>query len=604
MTLNITVLTTDVVYQSADFRLSDPRTLKPYDDPSDKTIHYVGVDPPLHLMITYTGIGAWGQKSTGEYVAEWLANLSGNAHAVGQRIEYEGTRWLSKISRSTRQPIAPHTFVVCGFDGDPFAAVISNFETVDGPHRPPRVDKQLGTSTTRFSGRRLVVVTGYLSTRPAVAREQRRALISYARHHGGDSARIRIEIERLNAAAAKIAKDMISPDCAVSSLDRWGRGERNQGPPGTSPRIITGRINLETLISQNLTFLQSGQMRGITFGSSAGSQAPKIPCSPEWSNLAPADFFDCTEMDPSLSVHPSTVSPTGSVAGTAQEHPNQPGRLWCFGEAPLAPLPVSDGLNPRFSAFSGHDVVGHVEKNGLVGATAQAIRWNAQFGTTPLEVEGAVHSAATTASLNVIAGWASFDSESGQDHQQAVRWCHGCPGEVVSGVLSKGHWAVAANTEGDVLVVGHDGWPNSSIWLWLTGTSDALQIDNKQGTIYPIGLDDRGRILGREASEAVILDRGGATWNRLGLPPEYEPTTMGSDGTVGGRVKVNGWARPWILPTADTTPVVLPHYAYHHAYVSAISSPYVAGSCSCTAHGSHALLWRAITSRMRSDTLG
>ncbi len=70
MTLNVTLLTPIVIYQSADFRLTNPATGKSFPDPSPKTVTltYSGWDG----FITYTGVGSWRDRYVSDYLVEWL----------------------------------------------------------------------------------------------------------------------------------------------------------------------------------------------------------------------------------------------------------------------------------------------------------------------------------------------------------------------------------------------------------------------------------------------------------------------------------------------------------------------------------------------------
>jgi hypothetical protein len=70
MTLNITALTSDVIYQSADFRLTYGMT-GIFKDESNKTVN---LDyPALKGMVTYTGIGKIKDVDIATYVGEWIS---------------------------------------------------------------------------------------------------------------------------------------------------------------------------------------------------------------------------------------------------------------------------------------------------------------------------------------------------------------------------------------------------------------------------------------------------------------------------------------------------------------------------------------------------
>jgi len=67
MTLNTTVLTTDLIYQSADFRITGRPTHN--HSPKIVTLMY----PSFTGFVTYAGIGSLWYKATSQLIAKWLA---------------------------------------------------------------------------------------------------------------------------------------------------------------------------------------------------------------------------------------------------------------------------------------------------------------------------------------------------------------------------------------------------------------------------------------------------------------------------------------------------------------------------------------------------
>ena len=72
MTLNITIMTPDVLYQSADFRLTNLDNGGPMPHKSHKIVSLSY--PDWAGYVTYTGLGRWGEKDTSDWVVEWLEN--------------------------------------------------------------------------------------------------------------------------------------------------------------------------------------------------------------------------------------------------------------------------------------------------------------------------------------------------------------------------------------------------------------------------------------------------------------------------------------------------------------------------------------------------
>ena len=100
MTLNITVLTPVVIYQSADFRLTDSATGKLVTNRSVKTVGLTY--PGWGGFVTYTGLGSW----EGRAVSGWIANLLGGQSdltmaQVAELLEAQGTKVIDAVARRT-----------------------------------------------------------------------------------------------------------------------------------------------------------------------------------------------------------------------------------------------------------------------------------------------------------------------------------------------------------------------------------------------------------------------------------------------------------------------------------------------------------------------
>src|SRR5690349_3468685 len=113
MTLNITVVTPAVIYQSADFRLTDSSTGSLITDNSAKTV--VLRYPAWAGFVTYTGLGKWENRNISELIASWLADGELRSMTeVADRLALEGTRLLDAVRRRHSRNL-PHTFTLAGF---------------------------------------------------------------------------------------------------------------------------------------------------------------------------------------------------------------------------------------------------------------------------------------------------------------------------------------------------------------------------------------------------------------------------------------------------------------------------------------------------------
>src|SRR5687768_16943322 len=110
MTLNLTLLTADAIYQSADFQLTDASTSQPLQLESKKlvTFHY----STWEGFVTYTGVGRWRGRETSDWIVEWLTGLEDSSPTeVIERLRERGTTFLREIERAPGGQRHHHTFV-------------------------------------------------------------------------------------------------------------------------------------------------------------------------------------------------------------------------------------------------------------------------------------------------------------------------------------------------------------------------------------------------------------------------------------------------------------------------------------------------------------
>ncbi len=121
MTLNITLANSWGIWQSSDYRLTDPNTGEPFDDPSNKCITIDCSDGNIHLI--YSGIG----RVYDVHISDWLRRmLRGELRTVDNTlilIREEATRQLGPIVRGKFD----HCFSIGAYiNGLPWVVVISN----------------------------------------------------------------------------------------------------------------------------------------------------------------------------------------------------------------------------------------------------------------------------------------------------------------------------------------------------------------------------------------------------------------------------------------------------------------------------------------------
>ena len=180
MTLNITVLTRPVVYQSADFRLTDPSSGKLDTDRSPKMISLRY--PGWHGFVTYTGLGRTWRRPMSTSVVQWLSgDRDLTMTAVAERLAARGSALLRQVGGGKEYA---HTFVLAGFDDTgAHLFVASNIEDCfNQTHAAVADDLTVTQRKLRHGEDAVVVVTGQS---PAVTPAERNGLRSLATRYRG-----------------------------------------------------------------------------------------------------------------------------------------------------------------------------------------------------------------------------------------------------------------------------------------------------------------------------------------------------------------------------------------------------------------------------------
>lgn len=333
MTLNITVLTPTVIYQSADFRLTDPSNGSLITDTSAKTV--VLQYQNWSGFVTYTGLGAWEGKNISELIADWLGDQTNRSMAeVADHLQRNGTSLLNDVRRRAHASFA-HTFTLAGFeDGAVRAFVVSNFEDCYGMSSGAIEDRLTVTfRELRSWSPAAVIVTGQPKAVPAI---EKRILRKLAEKNPDDGGLIRRRLQDLNAVAAA-SNTTISQDCAVISFRSDGYGVLQlSDTPGSGPRqipsILNGvniakfaedamgklGINMSTMQMTNATFVSTnnpGPPRALQ--SSCTFPVGRVDSSGgyEINEITGADFEPMSAED---------INEVGHVVGTGREEMTVP----------------------------------------------------------------------------------------------------------------------------------------------------------------------------------------------------------------------------------------------------------------------------------------
>jgi hypothetical protein len=596
VTLNITLLAIGVIYQSADFRLTDASTNKLISDSSTKvvTLQY----PNWHGFVTYTGVGRWHRRDTSQWIVDWLqGNSDAKLEDAIDALSVNGTKWLDDIRRATRTR-HKHTFIVASFvESVAQLTVVSNFEDCAG-----RSDSNpaagLSASGRRFLGRPVVTLTG--GGKAAVSRQQRRQLERLAQQHPEDPARLRNALSRLNATAAKspLARGAISPECSVLSMRADGQGFHEVSDTSKiEPRTIMYGMPAPDLKQLGLPL---GRFVGGSFARSAARQPELQPCRPRIVKPSRSARYELVELsDPEYETSTArAINEHGAILGAGTKEGNR-GEYWVWSWEPAAgmtklPLVCSGGI----IGVGLNDVGQAALSVAMADGSGHACRWD---GTSAVDLGtfGGRDSAARQINdQGVIAGWVCIHPEErGQMNFRPAAWSPHNALEVLTDLPADWGEAVDVNSGGLVLVLAYSGGLGGQpqALLWRPGGS-CVRVGGDRGIgVFPIGINDAGKVLG-SANDAsgrsiALIAHADGQWGRLGTAPGWHVTAMNSTGDIAGTVLKDGFSRPWLRRSSGEI-VLLPYFAYHHCRPFALNARGDIVGQAATDHGTHALLWR------------
>jgi uncharacterized membrane protein len=594
MTLNITVLARDVIYQSSDFRLWDPKANELITDSSNKSIS-VNMGS-WDGAITYTGIGGWEDKDTSESVIEWLAgrdNLTFNETI--DLIEDNGNRWIAGIARATGRRWR-HTFVITAFvDQIATATVLSNFQELNASRRTS-IDHRLRRSTTRYTSDPVVLITGCLNS--PLSRQQRRHIQRVVRDHGSESERIRVALQEANRRAATSGSSCpISEECIVQSFDRRGLTFSSGAPTGVEQRQIMGGVDVGALVEQFASEFFPG---GYTFVGATGvaggrGEVEHETCVPKMSTRASLNTHELIELAPGANRNSTAASLNVAMecVGSSNDKAFTPGRACRWTENESIFLPNLGGLTSNAQ---------DINSSGLIVGSAEdpdrylrGCIWDTDNRLAVLAADGAFQSAATCVSdTGFIGGWVSFDSrDRGQLQNRPAVWAPDGSVRVLSTLPADWGQVDAISGNGTALITCYqENRPTVLAWRQ-SGQIGTFPFHDAWLTTLSIDEEELGyTVLRRHNGQMTVLQwRTGEDWKEHSPPSGWNVTAASPAGVLAGNVKLDGWYRPWLW-NPPAPPIILPHYVSHNSHVSRVLDSMDAAGNAATDHGSHALVWR------------
>jgi len=600
MTLNITLLTPKMIYQSADYMLFDERAGRRLAIPSTKAVVLANFD--WTGFITYTGIGRVGKEHTSEIVEQWIQKLDRPSfEELVDVIQRRASRWVTSVKAGQ-----PHTFVIAAFvNGLPTAAVVSNFQKWQGAQFDSIVSDFV-VSTVVAKRKSKVIVTG---KRDAVPRARRRALQRLAAEFANDGARVRRAIAAANKDGAQIFPDQISEDCFVYSQDIAGRGQyetmgetRTDLP--TSMMGVSAKDQIRDLLDKQFG-AGKWSMKGMTSATGQSQPAPPAECKLEHSlDASSADYEILNLAAPDgRRATPRSINANGVIVGEGSQRWNGPQYpcIWTQ-HSTVGFLAHGGGLGGSARDINDSGlIVGSLESPDRA---SHACTWNLDEEVRDIGEKIARHSQATALNeTGSIVGWASVHpTEGGQAHFRPTYWpvsgsavilddLDGGWGEAVD-INSQGVILVRVHERGDILLSG-----GAEAWFWQDGRVTRIgKPSGDTASFYPKRITEDGRVVGlaimsnRQRFGVVRSDNG--IWSRLFDPLEgRELTAANRNLLLAGYDSLEHYRIPWVKHEHGEISR-LQHFKYHHHQVTMVSEQgWVVGSASAD-NCCHPVLWR------------
>lgn len=210
MTLNITLVTANAIYQSSDYRLSNPQTGRRVEVRGHKVVSVVG----LPGLICFTGIASTGRESVGDWMARQLPqpNPSVSVDEAIDRLK-SADDWLRHWPRERRRI----SFTLATWQaGRPVIALISNFQDLTGrAHSEVRLRLEVDVARPKPPW---VLVTGRSD---GMKGSDRRRLVHLA--NAPQSRMLELMAETNRQVSGRVGDDAVSASCTVGLVEPTGR---------------------------------------------------------------------------------------------------------------------------------------------------------------------------------------------------------------------------------------------------------------------------------------------------------------------------------------------------------------------------------------------
>jgi hypothetical protein len=215
MTLNITLVSPWIIYQSTDFRLTDANNASvTMSETAQKQVvlqyqNWCG-------LLCYTGIAKWASHDTEAWLPDALTHSGGSRspRQIANTLAMHANSWIRGIPIDLRR----HTFVLAAFEGRPIVYYISTFQRCGGNDLMKPLDH---FDVTRYRPKQIkCLATGWTA---CLTEREKRELQSLMAAQPS-VAQLSEAIAAVNAACATRSNNRVSPSSIVSEIRPNGEG--------------------------------------------------------------------------------------------------------------------------------------------------------------------------------------------------------------------------------------------------------------------------------------------------------------------------------------------------------------------------------------------
>jgi len=560
MTLNISVVGKNAIFQSSDFRLSafelnPDGTYRVTEDNSPKIVSLQYKEWAGY--VTYCGIGKYGGVPTYKQCSDWISSLgvSPTFNDIVSKIEQEGSTWIKGILRALGE-FRSHSFIVGAYEnGSPRLAIISNSHSACGSISR---DAQLGLQATfGLVSKRAVYVTGIDN---AVLREERAGLRKLA-DRSLDQRVIREQLARINsAAAARVqAANGISAHCMTCVLEaNGGTNFEVHGQVGAafSPVVIRDGIDfgaeIGRLFGANHQFVQ---MVSATAASSDAVAEKRFDCvlslDPPHANFTGHELGGMNEMHISFVSANDKLTAVGQIMRPLSGAPHAlvykiDGEIIDLGVLPggltsQASDINSDGLVVGSATLGNGDRRAFFWSGGGELECIEPIQWNNS------------HAAAVNSVGQVVGCIFKSPSMPGAGEKRAFIWSRERGMELIPGLESAYSDARDLNDRGEVLGICDLGNGTQS-FVWSVRNGIEILTTPWGSVFHASAINNLGTVIGEADDQTGI--RKGIVWDkkdgtrRLPILFGFSPIDIDDYGNIAGHDHTRPWSSAWVVTAA------------------------------------------------------